>query len=58
MEEFMVLGYQNGHRMDLYTHFNDYDVLEYLDDDNLHKTSSDVREVDEEVSEDDEIDNV
>ncbi|PWA42377.1 hypothetical protein CTI12_AA545420 [Artemisia annua] len=62
MEEFLVLGYQNGNRMDLYTEFNGYDVLEYRDDDNLHKSIGDVREVDEEVdekvSEDDVIDNV
>jgi hypothetical protein len=50
MEEFLVLGYQNGNRMDLYTEFNGYDVLQYLGNDNLHKPSGDVREVDEEVN--------
>ena len=62
MEDFMLLGYHNGNMMDLYTVYNGYDVLEYLDNDNLHKPSGDVREVDEEVDEqvyeDDVIENV
>lgn len=62
MEDFLVLGYQNGNKMDLYTEFNGYDVLQHLDNDNLHKPSGDDREVDEEVDEqvyeDDVIENV
>ena len=58
MEEFMVLGYQNGNMMDLYHDFLDDDVLHYIHNDNLHDYSADVREVDEELCEDDEIDDV
>ncbi|GKC15833.1 hypothetical protein Tco_1012615 [Tanacetum coccineum] len=52
MEEFMVLGYQNGYRMDLYTEIYGYDVLEMLTDGNLHKDDEHVIKEDKDLSED------
>ncbi|GKA71006.1 hypothetical protein Tco_0777145, partial [Tanacetum coccineum] len=52
MEEFMVLGFENGSRMDLYTEIHGYDVLEMLDNGNLRKDDEEVREEDGDLSED------
>ncbi|GKF72366.1 hypothetical protein Tco_0208480, partial [Tanacetum coccineum] len=52
MEEFMVLGFENGSRMDLYTKIHGYDVLEMLDNGNLRKDDEEVREEDRDLSED------
>ncbi|GKE09534.1 hypothetical protein Tco_1413085, partial [Tanacetum coccineum] len=49
---FMVLGYQNGYRMDLYTEIYGYDVLEMLTDGNLHKDDEQVIKEDKDLSED------
>ncbi|PWA51685.1 hypothetical protein CTI12_AA460550 [Artemisia annua] len=35
MEAFMKVGFENGFKVDLYTEFNDYDVMEYVNNDNL-----------------------
>ncbi|GJY36003.1 hypothetical protein Tco_0421381 [Tanacetum coccineum] len=52
VEEFMVLGYHNGSRMDLYNKIYGYDVLEMLADGNLHKDDEQVLEEVKDLSED------
>nr|GFC00179.1 hypothetical protein [Tanacetum cinerariifolium] len=51
-EEFMVLGYKNGSRIDLHTKIHGYDVLEMVADGNLPKDDAQVSEEDGDLSED------
>nr|GFB50715.1 chloramphenicol acetyltransferase-like domain-containing protein [Tanacetum cinerariifolium] len=51
-EEFMVLGYKNGSRIDLHTEIHGYDVLEMVADGNLPKDDAQVSEDDGDLSED------
>ncbi|GJT52868.1 hypothetical protein Tco_0979025 [Tanacetum coccineum] len=52
VEEFMVLGYHNGSRMDLYTKIYGYDVSEMLADGSLQKDDEQVIEEVKDLSED------
>ncbi|GKD63576.1 hypothetical protein Tco_1305684 [Tanacetum coccineum] len=55
MEEFMVLGYHNGSRMDLYAEIHGYGVLKMVADGNLPKDDEQVSEEDGDLSKDSDL---